>query len=339
MMNTPGPKNPLSNTRTVVYSFVILITVISIPHLTANHLSLTVIDTSSVSYFFYAFNSLSIVYLIVPFFVVELIRYVWIKKFSKDLVLDSITNVITVVAFQAINYILGWLFVLKLYVLAWDARFFQELPLNWVTIVSCILLADFLYYWEHRLMHRLGAGWATHTVHHSSPHFNMSVAYRFGPLDGVYPLFFSIPAVMFGFNPYLLLAAELFVQTYQTILHTEVIGKLPAPIESVMNTPSHHRVHHGSNRQYWDMNYAGILIIWDRMFGTFVPEEEEVVYGISEPLESVNPIKVFFHGLTRFYDKLSQIEGYRNKLLAFVKPPDWMPLEQTAESEPQRTRE
>ena len=103
----------------------------------------------------------------------------------------------------------------------------------------------------------------------------MSVAYRFGPLDAIFPIIFSLPIVMLGFNPWLLLAAELFVQTYQAILHTEAIGKLPKFIERFLNTPSHHRVHHGSNRQYWDKNYAGILIIWDRMFGTFEVEDEK----------------------------------------------------------------
>lgn len=315
----------MSNTRLVVYSIIILTVIISIPHYVAENLSLKILNTDSVDYFFYAFNSLSIVYLIIPFFIIELIRYFYLKRLNKDIVLDSVANVLTVFAFQAINYVLGGLFVLKLYLYAWEHRFLDELPLNWVTIASCIVLADFLYYWEHRLMHRIGVGWATHTVHHSSPHFNMSVAYRFGPLDGVFPLFFSVPAVMFGFNPFLLLAAEIFVQTYQAILHTEIIGKLPRPIEYLMNTPSHHRVHHGVNRQYWDMNYAGIFIIWDRMLGTFEEEQEKVMYGVSDQINSVNPIVVFFHGLTRLYKKMTKAKGLKNKLLCLVKPPDWQP--------------
>lgn len=319
----------MSNSRLIIYSLIILATLIGIPHSVAQNFNLEVLNTDVVHYFFYVFNSLSIVYIIIPFFVIELIRYYYIKRLNKDVILDSATNILTLGAFQVINYILGGLFVLKLYTIAWEHRVLEELPLTWITIVSCILLADFLYYWEHRLMHRLGAGWVTHTVHHSSPHFNMSVAYRFGPLDGLFPLFFSVPAVMFGFDPYLLFVAEIFVQTYQAILHTEIIGKLPKPIEYIMNTPSHHRVHHGSNRQYWDMNYAGILIIWDRMLGTFTPEKEKVVYGISEPINSVNPITVFFHGITRFYNKLKQIKGIKHKLLAFVKPPDWMPQGQS----------
>ncbi|WP_082118629.1 sterol desaturase family protein [Tenacibaculum mesophilum] len=319
----------MSKTRLIIYSIVIIATIVGIPHYVADNFKIPEYTNETVDRFFYIFNDLSVLYIIVPFFVIELVRYLVTKRLNKDLALDSVANVLTVGFFTVINYILGLLFATKLYIWAWEYRFFDELPLTWITITSCILLADFLYYWEHRLMHELAVGWVTHTVHHSSPHFNMSVAYRFGPLDGFFPLFFSVPAVMLGFNPFLMLAAELFVQTFQAVLHTEIIGKLFKPIEYIFNTPSHHRVHHGSNRQYWDKNYAGILIIWDRMLGTFEPEEEKVVYGISEPLNSVNPIEVFFHGITRFYDKLKHTKGFRNKLLSFVKRPHWMPKGQT----------
>lgn len=278
-----------------------------------------------VQYWFYLFNDLSLLYVIIPFFLFELIRYGYLNRLTKDVIYDSIANVITVFAFTAIEYVLGILFMTKVYFWVFENISLPHLPLNWVTIISCVLLADFAYYWDHRMMHRIGIGWATHTVHHSSEHFNMSVAYRFGPMDAIFPILFSLPIVMLGFDPILVLLCEVFVQTFQAILHTETIKKLPKPIEYIFNTPSHHRVHHGSNRQYWDKNYAGILIIWDRMFGTFEPEEEKVVYGISEPLNSVNPIKVFFHGLTRLARKVNKVEGLTNKLLVFVKPPDWMP--------------
>jgi sterol desaturase/sphingolipid hydroxylase (fatty acid hydroxylase superfamily) len=319
----------MSRTRTLTYTFVIIATLIGIPHYVAENISLPEYTQEAVDTFFYIFNDLSVLYIIVPFFILELIRYFVMKKLSKNLALDSITNVLTVGFFTVINYILGLLFASKVYVWASMHSILPELPLTWVTILACILLADFLYYWEHRLMHEMGAGWLTHTVHHSSEHFNMSVAYRFGPLDGFFPLFFSVPAVLMGFNPLLMLAAELFVQTFQAVLHTEVIGKLFRPIEYIFNTPSHHRVHHGSNRQYWDKNYAGILIVWDRLLKTFEPEVEKVRYGISEPINSVNPITVFFHGVARFYKKLKHTKGFGNKLLSFVKAPHWMPEGQT----------
>lgn len=283
------------------------------------------LDWVDVNDWFYLFNDLSLIYIILPFFVLELIRYTYLKRLNKNLVLDSVANVMTFGAFFLIEILLGLLAITKLYFWVYQNLSLPPLELNWATLFMCILLADFAYYWEHRMMHRIGIGWATHTVHHSSPHFNMSVAYRFGPLDAIMPIVFSLPLVMLGFDPILVLLSEVFVQVFQTLLHTEIIGKLTKPVEFIFNTPSHHRVHHGSNRQYWDKNYAGILIIWDRMLGTFEPEKEKVVYGISEPLNSVNPIKVFFHGIARFFLKLKRIDGLNNKILAFIKPPDWMP--------------
>lgn len=270
-------------------------------------------------------NNYSIVYIILPFFVVELIRYLVLNRLKWNILGDSIANVITLFAFLAIEYILGILFVYKIYAWVHAHLSLAHLPLNAVTIVSCMLLADIAYYWDHRLMHRIGIGWATHTVHHSSPHFNMSVAYRFGPLDAVFPIFFSLPIVMLGFNPWLLLAAELFVQSYQAILHTEMIGKLPRSIEYIFNTPSHHRVHHGSNEQYLDTNYAGIFIIWDRLFGTFAAEKEKVIYGVTEPIDNINPWVVFFHGFTRLYQRIKTAKGFKNKWLYLIKPPGWSP--------------
>ncbi|WP_196894417.1 sterol desaturase family protein [Aureivirga marina] len=277
---------------------------------------------------FYVLNDLSIFYVILPFFIVELVRYTFLKQMSWDIIKDSIANMITFGAFVFIEYALGILFITKLYFWVYEHISLTHLPITWITIICCILLADFAYYWDHRMMHRIGIGWVTHTVHHSSPHFNMSVAYRFGPLDAVFPLLFSLPIVMLGFNPILVLFCEAFVQVFQTLLHTEAVGKLIKPIEAIFNTPSHHRVHHGSNRQYWDKNYAGILIIWDKIFGTFEPEVEKVVFGVSEPINSNNPITVFFHGFTRFADKLKNIKGFSNKLKAFVKPPDWEPSDE-----------
>ena len=280
-----------------------------------------------VDYWFYVFNDLSLIYIIVPFFVLELIRYAWQKRLNTNLVLDSVANIITFGAFLTIEFLLGLLAVTKLYFWVYNHISLPHLELNWITIITCVLLADFAYYWEHRMMHRIGIGWATHTVHHSSPHFNMSVAYRFGPLDAIMPIIFSLPIVMLGYDPILVLLSEVFVQVFQTLLHTEIIGKFIKPVELIFNTPSHHRVHHGSNRQYWDKNYAGILIIWDRMFGTFEPEIETVRYGISEPLHSTNPVKVFFHGITRLVKKIASVEGFKNKFLVLIKPPDWMPKE------------
>ena len=123
------------------------------------------------------------------------------------------------------------------------------------------------------------------------------------------------------------------MQLYQTLLHTEVVKKLPKPIEAVMNTPSHHRVHHGSNKQYHDKNYAGIFILWDKMFGTFTEEKEKVIYGITNPLDSINPFTVFFHGLYRLAKKMKAAKGWRNKMGHFFLPPGWEPANQPSQSD------
>ncbi|MGB1297535.1 MAG: sterol desaturase family protein [Psychrobium sp.] len=256
-------------------------------------------------------------------FLIELIVIAAKKQMSWNLLGDSLTNFVTLTAFRAINIVIGALFYLGAFFYVYEHFSITQLPITWWSVIGGVVLADIVYYWEHRFMHMTGIGWATHTVHHSSPYFNLSVAYRFGPLDGLYPLFFHLPLVMLGFHPFVVFLAEMLVQTYQTLLHTETIGKLPRPVEAVMNTPSHHRVHHATNRKYLDKNYAGIFIIWDKMFGTFAEEDEKVRYGVFPRINSVNPFKVFFEGIGKLSVRLWHAPswGYRLKLL--VKSPTW----------------
>jgi len=253
----------------------------------------------------------------------ELLIYVYRKKFSRDLALDTVTNFITLAFFIGISAILLGAFYVGAYFYFQQFAIF-EIESNVFTIAICIVLADIAYYWEHRFAHRVGMAWATHSVHHSSPHFNISVAYRFGPLDGFWPIFFHLPLVILGFNPFVVFFAEVMVQLYQTALHTEVIKKFPRPIEAVMNTPSHHRVHHGSNDKYLDTNYGGIFILWDRLFGTFAREDEQVVYGLVTPLNSNNPFVAFLHGFHRLGVKIANAPGLGNKLKYVLAPPDWV---------------
>jgi sterol desaturase/sphingolipid hydroxylase (fatty acid hydroxylase superfamily) len=255
----------------------------------------------------------------------EALRLLLKKALTWNILGDTVTNFITLYAFLGIGYLTVATFYIGGFYLIYENFSITKLPTNIWTILACILLADIAYYWEHRMMHRVGIGWATHTVHHSSPYFNISVAYRFGPLDGILPFFFHLPLALMGFNPVLIFLSESVVQLYQTLLHTEAVKKLPKPIEAIMNTPSHHRVHHGSNKQYHDKNYAGIFIVWDRMFGTFAEEKEKVVYGITNPLNSVNPFKVFFHGVYRLAKKMKDAKGWRNKMGHFFLPPGWEP--------------
>lgn len=257
------------------------------------------------------------------FLSIEMIIYKRKGKLTKDLVFDTLTNFITLGFFILIGYFIAGYLLINSYFHIYEYWSLFEIESNLGMLILCVVLADFIYYWEHRFMHRFGLGWATHAVHHSSPNFNISVAYRFGPLDGVLPFVFHFPLVFLGFNPIMIFFAEIIVQLYQTALHTELIGKLPRPIEYVMNTFSHHRVHHGSNEQYLDKNYAGIFIVWDRIFGTFEEEQEKVVYGLTKPINSVNPFYVFFHGLQDLGKQVFKSKSLFESVLYIIKPPGW----------------
>lgn len=263
-------------------------------------------------------------YFSLAFLLIELLILGFKKRLGWNLLGDTVSNFITLVGFLLIAVAFFGIYIGSLY---WVYEHFSiaQLAMSPWSIALAILLADFIYYWEHRFMHRVGFAWATHTVHHSSPHFNISVAYRFGPLDGILPLFFHLPMAMLGFNPFVILFAETMVQLYQTALHTEVVKKFPRWFEAVMNTPSHHRVHHGANPQYIDKNYAGILIIWDKLFGTFEVEKEKVIYGITKPLNSVNPVKVFFHGIWKLLRQIFNAGSLSEALGYVFMPPDWQP--------------
>lgn len=251
---------------------------------------------------------------------IEFGRYAVLKRLNWQLVGDTITNYITLAFFIATSYVLFGALYVGAYFYAAQFSFF-EIDINLLTIAIAIILADLVYYWEHRFMHRVNLAWATHTVHHSSPHFNISVAYRFGPLDGFFPIFFHVPLVLLGFDPFLVFFAEIMVQIYQTALHTEFFKKFPRPVEAVLNTPSHHRVHHGSNEKYLDANYAGIFILWDRLFGTFVEEDEPVVYGLVKPINTNNPFMVFLHGFWRLWEDVSTAPGIKAKITSLIAPP------------------
>lgn len=258
----------------------------------------------------------------ISLFLLEMLRYTLKKQMTKNLLADSLTNFITLTFFIVITLLASAAY-LSVFYFVYDNFRLVDIPLTGWTVIGCLILADLAYYWEHRFLHSNGFAWGTHTVHHSSPHFNISVAYRFGPLDWFFPMLFHLPLALLGFHPLLIFFCEKAVQVYQTLLHTETVGKFPRVIEAVMNTPSHHRVHHATNTQYLDKNYAGILIIWDRMFGTFAREEEPVRYGVYPRINSVNPIRVFFGGYTKLFGKVVQAPDWKYRFNLLIKPPVW----------------
>lgn len=236
---------------------------------------------------------------------------------------DSITNIGLGIGQQVTGIFLktalfyGYMFLYEHY------RFFtlENSVLNWIIL---FLGVDFFYYWFHRLSHEINALWAAHVVHHQSEEYNLSVALRQSWLQNSFSWVFYLPLALVGFQPLMFLTVSAFNTLYQFWIHTRAIGRM-GPLEWVFNTPSHHRVHHGSNPKYIDRNHAGSLIIWDRLFGTFQEEEEEVVYGITTPLASWNPVWANLHYWKDIWELSKRCRGAKDKILAFVMPPGWQP--------------
>jgi len=195
---------------------------------------------------------------------------------------------------------------------------------QWAAALALFLGVDLAYYWFHRIAHEWNAPWAGHVVHHSSEEYNLTVALRQGALQSAFSWVFYLPLALLGFPPLWFLAMSAFDTLYQFWIHTRVIGRL-GPLERVLNTPSHHRVHHARNPQYLDKNYAGALIIWDRMFGTFEPEVEEPVYGLTKPLNSWNPIWANLHMWADLWRDMRQAPRWRDGVRVWIARQGWRP--------------
>ncbi|MEV7449989.1 MULTISPECIES: sterol desaturase family protein [Streptomyces] len=192
------------------------------------------------------------------------------------------------------------------------------------TWVLLFFAEDLAYYAFHRAHHRVRLLWASHVVHHSSVRFNLSTALRqsWTPMSG---LPFWMPLALLGIPPWMILLQQSMSLIYQFFLHTERVDRLWRPIEFVFNTPSHHRVHHGSNNVYLDRNYGGILIIWDRLFGTFQPEGERVVYGLTKNIDTYNPLRVAFHEYAATWHDIRTATRWRDRAGYAFGPPGWAP--------------
>ncbi|MGY3237141.1 sterol desaturase/sphingolipid hydroxylase (fatty acid hydroxylase superfamily) [Bradyrhizobium sp. USDA 4472] len=207
--------------------------------------------------------------------------------------------------------------------LAWRHRLFT-VPLDGaLSVIVLVIAQDFSYYWFHRASHRVRWFWATHAIHHSSNEFNLAAAYRFGwtgKLTGA--AIFYVPMIWLGFAPGPVFIAAGINLLYQFWLHAEWIPKL-GWLEYVLNTPSHHRVHHACNAEYLDRNYGGIFIVFDRMFGTFVAERDDLPchYGLVKPLRSNNPVVIAFHEWAALARDLWRSPTWRDRLACLIGPP------------------
>jgi sterol desaturase/sphingolipid hydroxylase (fatty acid hydroxylase superfamily) len=222
---------------------------------------------------------------------------------------------------------LGW----KLVVVAIYAGVYSLTPLRvpsdaWWAWVLLFFADDFAYYWFHRVSHEVRVFWASHVVHHSSEHYNLSTALRqtWVPMTA-FP--FWLPLALIGIKPWMIVLEQSISLTYQFFIHTERVGRLPRLLELVLNTPSHHRAHHGSNQIYLDRNYGGILIIWDRLLRTFQGESEAVRYGLTKNISTHNPAQVAFQEYAAIVRDVGRATGWRQRLGYVFGGPGWTPPE------------
>ncbi|MFW8635764.1 sterol desaturase family protein [Cribrihabitans pelagius] len=267
--------------------------------------------------------------LAVPFFIAAILAEIlWItlkKRGGRYETRDAATSLIMGAGSVAEGLLLGFL--------AWGFLMFlwRLTPLDLGTsawaLVLCFVLDDLRYYWVHRLGHRVRWVWASHVNHHSSQHYNLTTALR-QTWTGTFTFMIIVkaPMVLLGFHPALVLFVGGLNLIYQFWIHTEAISRLPRWFEAVMNTPSHHRAHHGRNPRYLDCNYAGVFIIWDKMFGTFVPEQDrdKPDFGLVRNIASFNPLRVAFHEWAGMFADMRQPGlSWRQRLAYALAPPGY----------------
>ena len=219
---------------------------------------------------------------------------------------------------------LAWSLVIGVYYLVYQYRIWDWGAPSIASIATLVIAQDFFYYWFHRGSHRIRWMWASHVTHHSSERLNLSTAFRQSltyPISGMW--LFWLPLAWLGFEPAHIIAVVAINLGFQFFVHTQVVGKL-GWLEHVSNTPSHHRVHHARNPKYIDRNYGGVLIIWDKLFGTYVDEDPAVPceYGIVGQIHSHNPIKLTFHEWSAMFRDAAHARGLRAALAQLFGPPE-----------------
>jgi sterol desaturase/sphingolipid hydroxylase (fatty acid hydroxylase superfamily) len=210
------------------------------------------------------------------------------------------------------------------YLALYQYRLFDIPSSSALAWAGLMLGVDFCYYWFHRASHRMNLAWAAHAPHHQSEDYNLSVALRQGPIQPLVSRVFYLPLALLGFPPAMFATAVALNTLYQFWVHTELIDKL-GPLEWVLVTPSHHRVHHACNGRYLDRNHGGMLIIWDRLFGTFEPEVEPITYGTVKPVRTFNPLVAAVAPFRELVALTRRTPRLLDKLKVWVMPPEWLP--------------
>lgn len=208
-----------------------------------------------------------------------------------------------------------------------------RMHLNWWMLIPCYILLDFCSYWSHRISHHQRFWWATHVVHHSGENYNLTVSFRLSWIQHIKIIFF-LPVALSGFHPLVFFVANQIAVLFQFWVHTEYIKKLPRGFEYIFATPSNHRVHHGSQEQYINKNFGATFIIWDRMFGTYQPEEEKVIYGLTHKLEKKgNPFYINFHEVIDIWRDVRDAKGFKRKMFFLFGDPSDIHKEKLKELE------
>ena len=269
----------------------------------------------------------NLVLLAIPFFFLSMGIEFWYGK-KKGLKWynfeDTITNLNLGIGSQATG-VLSKLLVLGTYMFIYDNWRFITLPENawWMFIVSYIVF-DYIYYWAHRLGHEWNYMWGAHVVHHQSREFNLSVALRQSWTQNILSFFLFLPMAFLGFNPIYIVAAAGIDTLFQYWIHTKAINKMPRWFEFIFNTPSHHRVHHATNPQYLDKNYAATFVLWDRLHKTYAEEVETPVYGITKPFNSLNPVWANMHYYQEMWQGMKREKGIFNKFAIIFRGPEYL---------------
>ena len=218
-----------------------------------------------------------------------------------------------------VGALLGYAGLYVLTPLRWDTH-------RWYTWLFAIVAVDLLYYSQHRAAHRVRLLWAAHQAHHNSERFNLSTALR-QKWNPWWELLVWTPLPLLGIPPWMIFTTFSINLIYQFWVHTERIDRLPRPIEFLFNTPSHHRVHHASDPDYLDRNYAGILIIWDRLFGSYADETHRPTYGLTKNIDSTNPFTLQYHEYAAIIRDVRASSSWRERLGYLFAPPGWRPVE------------
>ncbi len=210
----------------------------------------------------------------------------------------------------------------------WTTFQIFEFGAAWWVFFLAFILDDLAYYWFHRLSHRMRWMWAAHVIHHSSQHYNLSTALRQTWTGAFTPaILIRMPIFMLGIEPAIVFFCAGLNLLYQFWIHTEAIDRMPRWFEYIFNTPSHHRVHHANNPRYLDANYAGVFMVWDRLFGSFIPEQKEEAcrYGLVTDLGTFNPLRVAVHEWVGIFRDIWPAKRWKDRVMFLLAPPGWTP--------------